>query len=107
MGAIARWYRTGAARPILEPQWSGTSPSVTGLRSGHPTDLPLNCTTLNIPVKSFDPSFYSTDADVKAFMGAHVFLGATDAQVDSVANEYSHWDPAAVSSPARSLRLSG
>ena len=39
-------------------------------------------------------------------MGAHVFLGATDAQVDSVANEYSQ-DPAAASSPALSLRLSG
>ena len=75
MGAIARWYRTGVAQPILEPQWSGTSPLVIGLRSGHPTDLPLNCTTLTIPVKGFNPSFYSTDADVKTFMGAHVFLG--------------------------------
>ena len=54
----------------------------------------------------FNPSFRSTDADVKTFMGAHVFLGATDAQVDSVANEYSQ-DPAAVSCLARFLRPSG
>jgi len=36
-----------------------------------------------------------TDADVKAFMKAHLFIGATDAQIDSVANKYSQ-DPAEV-----------
>jgi hypothetical protein len=39
---------------------------------------------------------YSTDANVKTFMGAHVFLGASETQVDSVADKYSQ-DPAAVS----------
>ena len=41
-------------------------------------------------------------------MGAHVFLGANDAQVDSVADKYSQ-DPAAVSfiaQPPKTIRLS-
>ncbi|KAF9789721.1 Alpha/Beta hydrolase protein [Thelephora terrestris] len=36
----------------------------------------------------------TTDAEVKAFMKAHLFLGATDAQVDLLASKYSQ-DPAA------------
>ena len=47
------------------------------------------------------PFFYSNDTDVKTFMGAHVFLGANDSQVDLVADKYSQ-DPAAVSFPAKS-----
>jgi hypothetical protein len=43
----------------------------------------------------FQSSFRRTDADVKAFLKAHLFRGANDAQVDSVADEYSE-DPAAV-----------
>ena len=55
-----------------------------------------------------NPFFYSNDTDVKTFIGAHVFLGANDSQVDSVADKYSQ-DPAAVSFTAQSpktIRLS-
>lgn len=41
-------------------------------------------------------SFRRTDADVKAFMKAHLFIGASDDQVNSVADQYSQ-DPAEVS----------
>ena len=55
-----------------------------------------------------NPFSYSNDTDVKSFMGAHVFLGANDSQVDLVADKYSQ-DPAAVRFPAQSpetIRLS-
>ena len=40
-------------------------------------------------------SLGNSDADVKALLKAHLYPGATDAQVDSVADQYSE-DPAAV-----------
>lgn len=40
--------------------------------------------------------FQRTDADVKAFLKAHLYQGATDTQIDSIADKYSQ-DPAAVS----------
>ena len=43
---------------------------------------------LNLPVQRNDTS-------LKAFLKAHLYIGATDAQVDSVADKYSQ-DPAAV-----------
>ena len=39
--------------------------------------------------------FQRTDSDFKAFLKAHLYVGGTDAQIDSVADEYSE-DPAAV-----------
>ena len=45
--------------------------------------------------RGFNPSFLSTDADVKAFMKAYIYPGATDAQINSVADMYSQ-DPAEV-----------
>ena len=39
--------------------------------------------------------FQRTDSDFKAFLRAHLYVGGTDAQIDSVADEYSE-DPAAV-----------
>ena len=44
----------------------------------------------------YSNSYQSTDADIKAFLKAHLYQGATDAQVDLVASKYSQ-DPAAVS----------
>ena len=38
---------------------------------------------------------YSTDADVKTFLKTHLYPGATDAQVNSVADKYSE-EPAQV-----------
>ena len=43
----------------------------------------------------FNLPFLSTDADVKAFMKAHLYPGATDDQVNSIADNYSQ-DPAEV-----------
>lgn len=45
-----------------------------------------------------NPIFQRTDAGLKAFLKAYLFHGATDDQVDLVADEYSE-DPMAVGRP--------
>jgi len=50
---------------------------------------------INTCAPGFNLLFSSTDADVKAYMKEHLYLGITDAQVDSIADKYSE-DPAAV-----------
>ena len=47
--------------------------------------------------RRLNPSSQRTDADVKEFLKSHFYRGATNAQVDLIADSYSQ-DPVAVSS---------
>lgn len=51
---------------------------------------------LIIRSRDLNLAFQRTDADVKALLKTYLYRGATDAQVDSVADQYPQ-DPAAVS----------
>jgi len=52
------------------------------------TDWALECAGLTL-------IFKSTDADLKAFLKTHLYPGATDAQINSIADKYSE-DPSQV-----------
>jgi len=49
----------------------------------------------NTWARGFNLCSQSTDADVRTFMKTNLFLGATDAQINSIADKYSQ-DPAEV-----------